>query len=335
MRVNRKGIENLRQETSIRIQNFSKKAVPLTFAAILTLGSFIGVPIEAKAAEVPQEAITVSYAYVPYNPNWGNQEANHLEKVRVGKNGVCVVDKEDASKELLAAIYDCIGEKRVQDSRYDLITFRLIYEEGEDTPIIDRDSFAIYKKRLSTLRPFHKVDAYLKVKIFMSPEGQQWVDEKNYSEYASGQWMVYQCSDGSLAHSYEEYKAIERELAYRPHHPNYPTYPECTSTLEDIGYLELGSDGTVWRDQTMLEEYLAWRQDPTVRMKDGVYYGVYGTAINFETYASIYNAGYFINAGLRRQEQFYGAHGFLYSSAEKAALSIDLQNGYQKVKTAE
>lgn len=321
MQVNKKVISKLQGKASNALQNFGKKAVVLTASGALTLSLLFGMAMPVMAAD---------YAYVPYNSAWGNQEVNHEIEVRVSSSGLAVVDKDDASQELKEAIYECLGEKRVKNSKYDLITFRLIYAYPNATPVIDKNSFEIYKKKLSTLRPFTRTKATLAVTVFMSPEGQLWIDEQNYMDYAKENSIIYQCSDGTLAHSYEEYRDWEAELAYRPNHPNYPSYPNCQSTLAEVGYTELGSNGTVWRDKVMLEEYLTWREFPNARMKDGVYVGVYGTAASFEEYAKIYNVGYFVSAGVKRSELYYGAYGFLYSSPEYAIASIEALNSYQK-----
>ncbi len=175
-------------------------------------------------------------------------------------------------------------------------------------------------------------EAFVPSSTFLSPDGQRWISEKNYIEYVSGMRIVYQCSDGTVAHSYQEFKDWECELAYHPHNPIYPTYPECNSTLSSIGYLELVTDGTIWRSQAMLEEYIHWQQDKTSGMENGVYVGNYGTASSFVEYSSLYNAAYYSNAGLKRDEQFYGAYGLLYSNAEQAQKSIDKLNSFQKVK---
>ena len=105
-----------------------------------------------------------------------------------------------------------------------------------------------------------------------------------------------------------------------------------SGTLTEIGYLEALPDGSIWKDQTMLEEYLKWRENKNYGVKDGVFFGSYGIASSFEDYVRLYNISYYVTTGLRREEQFYGAHGFLYASREQAHLSIDKLNGYQKVK---
>ena len=321
MKINKQGLGNLPETKKRTLQNFGKKAVTLTASSALALSLLLApaTPVMAK-----------DYAYVPYNAEWGNKEVDHEIEIRISASGLGVVDKEEANAELLEAIYDCLGKKKVQNSKYNLITFKLVYAYPNATPSIDKNSFEFYRKRLSSLRPFTRAKATLRVNVFMSPEGQIWVDEDTYRDYADDNLIIYQCSDGTLAHSYEEYRDWEAELAYHPHGPNYPFYPECAKTLAEVGYTELGSNGTVWRDQAMLEEYLTWREFPTARMKDGLYMGNLGTAISFEEYARIYNAGYFVGSGVKKSELYYGAYGFLYSSPEKAMASMDALNSYQK-----
>ncbi len=321
MRVNRKVVSKLHRTTKNASQNFSKKAVQIVAGTTLILSLTVGMTEPAFAQQYP------NYAYVPYNQNWGNKEAVHKLSIQITNTGTGIVKKEEASRELLAAIYDCLGENKVEDSKYSVISFQLVYNQYLE-PIIDTSSFAFYKKKIVGLS---KLDAYLPVKVFMAPDGQQWVDERNYRIYALAKNIVYQCSDGTLAHSYQEFKDWECELAYRPSKPNYPVYPECKKTLMEIGYLE-ATDGSIWKNQTILEEYLNWQENKNYGVKDGVYFGAYGIASSFEEYVRLYNISYYVTSGLSREEQFYGAHGFLYVSREKAYLSIDKLNGYQKIK---
>lgn len=271
-----------------------------------------------------------AYAYVPYNRSWGCVETIHEVPIKLMNNGLGVICKEKANPELLTAIYRCLGEGKVKNSKYSIIVFRV--ESREGMYFIDETSFSFYKKKLSILTPLKETVAQLPVTLFMAPEGQQWVAERNYIQYADNMRTVYQCSDGSVAHSYQEFKDWECELAYHPHAPVYPKYPECQETLSSIEYQESSEDGTIWRSQEMLEEYLSWKKDKNNGMKDGVYVGRYGMASNFIEYASIHNAAYYSNLGLDRQEQFYGAYNFLYSSSNQAMKSIDKLNSFQKVK---
>ncbi len=325
MKVNKKGILNLSRKTKTTFQNFGKKAIKIVAGSALVMSLTVGMTEPAFAQKYPD------YAYVPYNQNWGNKEAIRKVFIQVTNTGIGVVKKEETSRELLEAIYDCIEESKVINSRHSLISFSIFYNQDLE-PMIDSTSFQLYKGKLSALGNLSSLEAYLPVKVFMAPDGQQWVNEKNYIAYAKDKNIVYQCSDGSLSHSYQEFRDWECELAYRPSKPNYPVYPECKKKLTEIGYLEALPDGSIWKDQTMLEEYLKWRENKNYGVKDGVFFGSYGIASSFEDYVRLYNISYYVTTGLRREEQFYGAHGFLYASREQAHLSIDKLNGYQKVK---
>ena len=323
MRVNKEAASKIRGRAKKTLRNFVKSSRDTA----LVLPSVQIFCSEKMTQDYP------TYAYVPYNQLWGNKEAIHKISIRVANNGLGIVNKKDANPELLKEIYQCLGEAKVENSKYDIITFRL-WKDNSNIPTIDRTSFAFYKKNISLLRPFTCMDAYLPVTVFMAPDGQQWVDERNYIVYASNQNAVYQCSDGTLANSYDKFKDWECELAYHPRNPLCPTYSDSQETLETIGYLEC-SDGTIWRDSTLLGEYLEWKENKNYGMKDGLYVGMYGTCSSFEDYARFYNAAYYVNAGLSRGSQFCGAYGFLYSTEESAFISIDKLNGYQKVKNKE
>ncbi len=314
MRINRQAVANLSGVAKITSKNRIKQSNNIACTIVM--------PTTAQTYP--------AYAYVPYNKKWGNMEINHRVSIELTSDGLGVITKENANPELLGAIYRCLGETKVKSSKYDTITFQLEYKDGEIA--IDRTSFNFYKKKKASLGTLEVVNVSLPVTVFMSPDGQKWVSERSYSEYASNMRIVYQCSDDSVAHSYQEFKDWECELAYHPHNPIYPSYPECDNTLASIGYLELGSDGTIWRSQAILEEYIHWQRNPEYGMKDGMYVGSYGTANNFVEYTNLYNAAYYTNAGLKREEQFYGAHGLLYSSSDLALKSIDKLNSFQKVK---
>lgn len=314
MKINRQAVANLLGNAKITFQNRIKHSNNIACTIVM--------PTTVQTYP--------AYAYVPYNRKWGNMEVNHRVSIELTSGGFGVVSKENASPELLNAIYKCLGESKVKSSKYDTVTFQLEYKNGEI--VIDRTSFAFYKKKKSSLGDLETVSVSLPVTIFMSPDGQRWVNEKSYADYASNMRIVYQCSDDTIAHSYQGFKDWECELAYHPNNPVYLTYSECDSSLSSIGYLELESDGTIWRSQAMLEEYIHWQQNPEYGMNDGIYVGSYGTANNFVDYSSLYNVAYYANAGLKREEQFYGAYGFLYSNSEQALKSIDKLNSFQKVK---
>ncbi len=331
-KVNRRALFNLKGRASQSLQNFAHTAVkvlPAIGLSVLCLGP-ITTPVLAANVEPVSQAYYADYAFVPYNENWGNQEVYYLFEVKTTKNGLGVLDKNHVDSKILEAVYRTLGEDKVKRSRYNMITYDLKEEEGLEYPIIDVSSFEFYKKSSSTLSPLKKANVYLPVTIFISPDNQHWVNEASYAEYAKEARNVYECSDGSLVFSYQAFKNRERELAYHPGKPDMTPTPTTNRPLSRFIYTELGSDGTIWKNQTLLEEYLHWRQDHNYGVKDGVYVGVYGTAANFEEYMKIYNVSYFISEGLKRSEQYYGAYGFLYSSASKAQASIEALNSYQK-----
>lgn len=322
MRMNKKSILKL-QGKKPQIRNFSKKALKITAGTALIISLTVGMTEPVFAQSYP------NYAYVPYNQDWGSKEENHEISIFVTENNIGVVRKSMASKELLSAIVDFFGEDKVANSKYDIIIFEM--DNKNEGLTINKSTFSFYKKKMSTLGLLKKIKCYLPVKVFMAPDNQQWIDEKSYIAYVSDKKIIYQCSDGSLAHSYQEYKDWECEMAYHPNKPIYPAYSECNKSLSEMDYLE-SSDGTIWKDQAILDEYLNWKQNRNFGIKDGIYFGTYGVVSSFEDYVRLYNVSYYVNEGLKREEQFYGVNGFLYSNREKALLSIDKMNGYQKKK---
>ncbi len=161
---------------------------------------------------------------------------------------------------------------------------------------------------------------------FTAPDGQSWADESHYQAYAAFMNIVYECSDGSLANSYLEFKDWERMLAYHPNEPVCKTYAGNEKNLSELYHLEHSVDGTIWRDETLLEEFLQWKKN---HAQMGVYTGHYGIASNFPEYAKIYNAAYFVNQGLMRPCQFVGAYGFFYSTPEQAKHSLEMKDTFQ------
>lgn len=339
-RVNKEAIKKLQGNSSSNVKknsNSKKNLVAIGLTIILATG--IATPVAAHSRDYCNDNRYGHvhnydcgyYSYVPYNPNWGIKDATYLVNVSVTNgNNTGVVKVADASNELQKAIYNCLGEKTVKDSGYKYITFSIKYEKSNDSYVIDINSFKIYKKNLSNLGSLKNKDIFLPAKIFMSPEGQQWVDEANYIAYVQDKVIVYECSNGTLVNSYDQFKNREKEIARNQNRPNNQNDKNQNVFLDQIAYCWVESDGTIWRDMDITNEYIAWKNDKNYNYKDGIYYGVYGTASSFIEYAKCYNVSYFINSGLKYSEQYYGANGFLYETAAEANKSLD--KGYQKTK---
>lgn len=339
-RVNNSAISNLQGNSSSTVKknsNLGKNLIAIGLTAMLVVGT--ATPAVAHSRDYCNDNRYGHvhnndcgyYSYVPYNPNWGIRDATYLVCVSVTRNNsIGVVKVSEAPSELLRAIYNCIGEKKVTNSDYKYVTFNINYEKSNDSYVIDINSFEIYKRNISNLGTLKNKDIFLPAKIFMSPEGQQWVDEANYITYVNDKVIVYECSNGSLVNSYDQFKTKENELAKKPNKPSTPNNQNQNISLNQIAYYELESDGTIWKDTIILEEYLSWKSDKNYNYKNGAYNGAYGTATTFVEYAKCYNLPYFINSGLKYSEQYYGANGFLYGSSEQANKS--LETGYQKIK---
>ncbi len=354
MVVSRKSVSELQGSAKEGLNYVRKRGLQAGCAVATSLVFLFNSAIPAMAAEQSQQNISsnISFvqqyhkdsAYVPYNENWGPKDAYYeysidmaLGSGRAGKI-VGVVNKKNVNGQMLTAIYNCLGKSVVENSSYDWITFQIKDTESapngkENNPsigplkvgVIDTKSFAFAPNGISSYEPLTAAIAYLPVTVFMAPEGQQWISEEAYRSYAEQHKVIYECNDGTLVFSYQDFKDYER--THRPKKPaEYPLPPE------GLSYLVLSSDGTIWRDQTILEEYLHWQIDANYRMQNGVYVGAYGAATSFEEYVRIYNNLYLVKHGLSSEEQFYGAHGFLYMNAEKAKQSLETLENFQKVK---
>ena len=166
---------------------------------------------------------------------------------------------------------------------------------------------------------------------FVAPENQIWIEESYYEEYARDISAIYECSDGTLTRSYAEFKSWEKELSIRPNNPNYDVLPNDVS-ISDIEHYEVASDGTLWRDASLLQEYLGWRKNPSYNYVNGYYCGVYGVANSFLEYAKIHNASYFILQGLRRAEQFIDPiNNFLFVSQSRVDEYVKSIKSFQKI----
>jgi hypothetical protein len=334
---NKEAISKLQGNSSTSIKNKSNLGKKLaTIGLVALLSANIVTPALAHtnnyndyyAGHNHYDGCGHYYSYVAYNKNWGIKDSTYAVTVSANRNNVGVVKKTAASSELLTAINNCLGTKKVNDSVYQYITFNIVYVKENDSYEIDINSFDFYKRNISNLGNLSNKSVFLPCKVFMSPEGQQWVDEANYIEYVKDKIIMYECSDGTLVNSYNSFKNWERELAKNPNNPTIPTNQNVA--LSQIVHYELDSDGTIWKDMAILEEYIAWKYDNNHNFKDGVYTGVNGTAKSFKEYAKKFNTPYFINSGLKKTEQYYGLNDFLFATEEQANKSFEI--GYQKVK---
>lgn len=275
-----------------------------------------------------------NYDIINYNPNWGVQYADHSLNVNVNRNNVGVIRVSEAPSDLKRAIYERLGETNVNNSRHQYVTFDVAPNRANDTYWIDLNSFAFYTGNISNLGNLYIRTVVLRSKIFVSPENQTWVDEQNYKDYIKDKRVIFECSDGILVNSYDSFVEWESELARRANNENSTVIedPNQNKQLSEIAHIVYASDGTIWQNQTLMNEYTRWCADKNYNYRDGVYYGVYGNFVSFEDYMKYYNIGYFINSGLKVSEQHYGAYGMLYATAAQARASFEKLPGYQKVK---
>lgn len=243
-----------------------------------------------------------SYAFVPYNKKWGSSQILGSVPAMISLDQKCIIKLEETTSYINTAICDCLGSATVKSSKAKYVTFDVEYSEKYGCYVIDADSFQLYYGSKSQLGQLQPCGVFLEISTFIAPDGQVWATEKQYEEYISSMNVIFECSDGSLVSSYSDFKTWEKELALRPNNPNYEVLPYKTP-LVDIEHYKVDSDGTIWRDATILHEYLAWRSDRNHNYQDGYYCGAYGIANSFKEYAKLYNARYFTINGFRRDEQ--------------------------------
>ena len=274
-----------------------------------------------------------NYDIVNYNSNWGVQYADHSLNVNVNRNNVGLIKISEAPSDLRRAINEYLGERNVNNSRYQYVTFDVAPNRANDTYWIDLNSFAFYTGNIANLGNMYIRTVILRSKVFVSPDNQTWVDEQNYKDYIKNQRVIFECSDGVLVNSYDSFVAWETELAKRANNENSTIIddPNQNKQLNEIAHV-VAFDGTIWQNQTLMNEYIRWCADKNYNYRDGVYYGVYGNFVSFEDYMRYFNIGYFINNGLKASEQYYGAYGMLYSTSAQARASFERLPGYQKVK---
>ena len=244
-----------------------------------------------------------NYAFIPYNKKWGVSQILGNVPAMISLEQKCVVKLEETTSYLNRAIYECVGTKAATNGKAKYVTFDVEYSEQYGCYVIDDRTFQLFYGSISLLGELQPCSTFLKVSTFISPDGQSWIDEKKYEEYIKNMDVIFECSDGSLTTCYTDFKLWEKELALRPNNPNYSVLPYDAS-LVDIEHCIVESDGTIWRDASILEEYLAWRSDHNHNYKDGYYCGIYGIANSFKEYAKKYNASYFAVNKLKRKELY-------------------------------
>lgn len=271
------------------------------------------------------------YAFVPYNKKWGSSQILVSVPVMISLEQKCIVNFTETVEALKKVIYSRLNQMPCSTKKTSYMSFDIKYSEIHGCYVIDQDSFRPYYGEIEQLHQLPTSDVSLETPVFISPNGQPWIDEMKYKEYAeTNKYVIYECSDGSLTKSYEDFKTWEKELALRPNNPNFSVLPYGT-TLEDIDHYEVASDGTIWRNATILQEYLAWRKDHNHNYKDGYYCGHYGMANSFREYAQRFNASYFIVKDLRREEQYLDpTYSFLFSSQAAADEYVKRLKSFQK-----
>ena len=288
--------------------------------------------VQASSNSTRQALGDQATAFIPYNKSWGVGTILGTVAARISPDQKCVLELSKIKSNVKESIVKCVGVENLEHSTAKYITFDVTYSEGYECYIIDNDSFQLYYGDINQFEPLQNITVFLEIKKFISPEGQPWVSESNYEEYAIGISANYECSDGTIVRNYQDFKVWEKELALRPNCPNYDVLPYQTS-LEDIEHIVVSSDGTIWRDGTMVSEYLAWRRDPNHNYREGYYWGAYGVSNSFKEYAKLYNTTYFALKGLKRSEQHFDAtYSFLFTSQEMADKYIDRLKSFQKRK---
>lgn len=335
-KVNKKAIKKLCGASSSLIRANSKvmNSFLIVDLSLLTIIQMI-INTTSTSAQLNDRANDCGcYSYVKYNPNWGNKESAHLLNISVTKNNLGVAKMSDAPKELLAAIYECLGENKVKNSNHKYVTFDIVYEKENDSYIIDRKSFKFYSKNNSNFGNLTDRNVFLPIIIFDSPEGPRWINEQNYIEYLKDKNVVYQCSDGSLVSSYFSFKDREIELSKPKNYSSLSSIYSKSKSLDNIDLLEACSDGTIWSDGILLNEYLSWRRDNSSNYRNGIYCGSYGQFTSFEEYMNYYNVAYFASKGLSPNEQYRSPderyYFLLFSTQKQAAEYAKNVKIYQK-----
>ena len=269
------------------------------------------------------------FAFIPYNKKWGNNKIYGSVSAFVNKQGKGYIKLKNSFGYISRAVVKAIGAEKFDDN-YDFVTFSVRPQEGNNWNVIDQATFQLSNNHTG-LSDCQEQTVFIEITTFVAPENQIWIEESYYEEYARDISAIYECSDGTLTRSYAEFKSWEKELSIRPNNPNYDVLPNDVS-ISDIEHYEVASDGTLWRDASLLQEYLGWRKNPSYNYVNGYYCGVYGVANSFLEYAKIHNASYFILQGLRRAEQFIDPiNNFLFVSQSRVDEYVKSIKSFQKI----
>lgn len=277
-----------------------------------------------------ESTLNSTFAFIPYNKKWGVSQILGSVPAKISSEQKCVIVFEEATSYLTAAICKCVGKEANKKKKAKYVTFDVKYSEKNNCYIIEKDSFQMYYGNINQLGALHDCGVFLEIDTYISPDGQVWASEDKYEEYASTITAIYEGSDGTLTQNYTDFKTWEQELVLRPNNPNGNVLP-YTISLKDIEHYEVASDGTIWKDVTLLQEYLAWRNDHNHNYEDGYYCGIYGVANSFKEYVHLYNTCYFTVNRLRRDEQYMDStYRLLFSSQDLADNYINRLKSFQK-----
>lgn len=279
-----------------------------------------------------REEMEQSIVFIPYNKKWGKTTVTGCVPAVVNESGKAITSLDIATSYLKHAIIDCLGDVVLTTNGVKYITFDVEYSEEYGCDIIDKASFQIFNGYPQQLGKLKATNVFLEMENFISPDDQMWVSEDSYKRYATSGSFIYECSDGTLTTSYDDFKKWEMELAVRPNNPNYSVLPYTTS-LDEVGHLISSTDGTIWRDGNLLNEYMSWRRDHNHNYENGYYHGEYGIANSFAEYMKINNASYFAQHRVKRSEQHMDKnHGLLFISKEAQQKYKSTTKQVQKIK---
>ena len=273
-----------------------------------------------------------SLVFIPYNKRWGKTVVTGCVPSAVSENGKSITSLNVATSYLRQAVIASLGNSVLTCSNVKYITFDTEYSEEYGCDIIDQTSFQIFNGHPQQLGKLKTTNSYLELDRFISPEEQTWVSEEAYISYAADGNFIYECSDGTLTTSYDVFKTWETELTRNPNSPDYSVFPASTP-LEDVDYVTATTDGTIWRDANLLNEYLAWRRNHNHNYENGYYCGTYGIANSFAEYMKINNGSYFAQLGVRRSEQHMDMNlGLLFATKDAQLKYKSTSKQVQKVK---
>lgn len=279
-----------------------------------------------------QEETKSSFVFIPYNKKWGKSTVTGCVPTAVSENGKAITSFNIATSYLKQAVIELLGDVVLTRSNAKYITFDVEYSEEYGCDIIDKTSFQIFNGYPQQLGRLKTTNVFLEIENFISPDDQMWVSEEAYKRYVADGNFIYECSDGTLATSYDDFKKWETELTINPNNPNYSILPYVTS-ISDVEHLVAESDGTVWKNINLLHEYLAWKKDHNHNYEDGYYHGTYGIANSFAEYMKINNASYFAQLGVKRSEQHMDKNrGLLFISKEAQQKYQSTTKQVQKIK---